>query len=75
MVSCVFRRAEPFPVDSVLPCLSVVGVDEGCSPRRKRELILSPMRFRKGSSGILFRQFARTAGDDWAGGMEPDSGP
>jgi hypothetical protein len=75
VASWVFLLAEPFPVDSALPCLSVVGVDAGCSPRKKRELILSPIRLRKGSSGMLFRQFARATGDGWVGGIAPYSGP
>ena len=36
------------------------------SPRRNRELILSPIRLRNGSSGMLSRQFARDV-DRWRG--------
>jgi hypothetical protein len=72
-----FRRAEPFPWDSEVGCLSVAGVDAcGCSPLINRELILSPMRFKNGSSGILLlRQLAMTAGDGSVGGTPPYSGP
>jgi hypothetical protein len=52
--------AEPFPDGALLrsSVRSVTG-ESGCSLLRKRDDILSPILLRKGSSGMLFRQFAR----------------